>query len=130
MDEEETSSRRSPSRPTLRNLAFQRRVRGSEAPSNNSHADVHEGITGRPDAGGITTMMSKSAYAAPLFLSSALGLIVLGGQARAAEAPDQPAAAASTVQEVVVTGSALPSTPDAVAVPVSTINASSIVKNG
>ena len=58
---------------------------------------------------------------------------VVGGGAQPTTAPGQATSVArstSTVQEVVVTGSALPTTPDAVAVPVETINAESIAKAG
>ena len=68
--------------------------------------------------------ITHRALIALLLTSSALGLIAAPG-AHAATAE-----AASTVSEVVVTGSALPTTLDAVAVPVSTINAESIAKSG
>ncbi|HEX7759152.1 MAG TPA: TonB-dependent receptor plug domain-containing protein [Caulobacteraceae bacterium] len=66
-----------------------------------------------------------------LFLTTAL-CISLAPRARAAEEAAKPAAdnQPSTVGEVVVTGSALPTTLDAVAVPVSTINAQAIAKGG
>jgi iron complex outermembrane receptor protein len=69
-------------------------------------------------------MRSNKAYIVSLLLSSAL-TAVLAGPAMAA-----PSDKDNAQQEVVVTGSALPTTLDAVAVPVSTINAQSINRSG
>lgn len=69
-------------------------------------------------------MPSKSAYVASLLVSTALAA------ASSVHAQAQPSPAPPSVQEIVVTGSALPTTPDAVAVPVSTVSAASIAKGG
>ena len=76
-------------------------------------------------------MKSHSAYLASLLLTTALTTTALStaAQAQTGQA-SPPQASPPAVQEIVVTGSALPTTPDAVAVPVSTVNAAAILKGG
>jgi len=72
--------------------------------------------------------MTNRRFVASLLASSALCLIAAPSVRAATDtATSEPA---PTVGEVVVTGSALPTTLDAVAVPVSTINAATIAKSG
>ncbi len=61
-----------------------------------------------------------------MLVTSALGGL---GSSAFADAVDKPAADNSS-QEIVVTGSALPTTPDAVAVPVTIVNAEAIARSG
>lgn len=61
-----------------------------------------------------------------LLMATAMSL----GAAHGAMAAAAPAEPATQVEEIVITGSALPTTPDAVAVPVSTVSADKIAKSG
>ena len=70
-----------------------------------------------------------AAFRRLLFISSALGAVCFSGGVFAADAANPPSDAA-TVGEIIVTGSALPTTLDAVAVPVEMINQEKIQKSG